>query len=704
MSRLKINIPVVFVCSLIAFLLLSCGKEKSIAVTSVSIGQTTAEMLIGETAQLNAMVLPGDATDRTVFWASSKQSVATVSSAGLVTAVGEGTATITASAGGHLATCLVMVSKRVVPVVSVELNKVSLDLIKGMSEVLVATVKPDDATDKTVIWYSSNATVASVDKNGKVAAVTGGEVTISAKCGNREARCMVTVVVPISSLNLNKESISLTEGESETLAVSILPEDATVQNLKWHSSNEQIVRVDDEGKVTAIKKGEATITVEVGDKSASCRVVVDEPFVPVNGVSLSMSSLKLMKGGSETLVATVSPSNASKPTVVWKSSDESIVKVDQDGKVTAIKIGSATITATAGECFASCMVSVTIPVSGVTLSSSFLTLGKGETFVLVANVSPEDAMDKTIIWSSSNNSVATVKDGTVLGVGGGTAEITATTRDGGYAAKCVVKVQVPVQGVSLSETSLSIYQFEDAILTASVIPSDATNKAVSWSSDNPDVVSVNASGRVTGRAGGNAVITVMTADGDFSAQCSVTVIADGHEAVNLGLSVKWATMNFDASIETETGGYYMWGDPSGTAFVPYYSAPDVSSISGTQYDIVRKNWGGSWRIPTSSELSELHSRCTWKEETINGVSVFRVTGPNGNSIIVPPTGYAFPSDGPIGSISIMSEESAYQMSGSSYTDGNWRFTYIYYYDPRGSHGVDYYNVDFIRVPIRPVRP
>lgn len=178
-----------------AFILVcSCEKPKEeIPVSSVSISQSTAEMIEGETVQLIATVLPNDATNKTVVWASSKQSVATVTDSGLVTAIAAGTTIITASSGIKIATCSVTV---IVPVSSVSLNKTNLSLIKGENHNLWATVKPDNATDKTVTWTSSNTSIATVDSNGKVTAQDVGTAIIAAKAGEISSTCSVTVSVP----------------------------------------------------------------------------------------------------------------------------------------------------------------------------------------------------------------------------------------------------------------------------------------------------------------------------------------------------------------------------------------------------------------------------------------------------------------------------------------------------------------------------
>ena len=680
-----------------------CIITVTVPVTSVSLNKETITLIEGESEVLVAKIEPEDATDKTITWSSSNAQIAAVGDDGEVIAIKEGEATITAKAGDKSATCKVKVNAPFIPVSAISLNKNTLELKKGDSETLVASVSPDNATEPAVTWSSSNTAIASVDNDGRVTAVGGGEATICAKAGGKEAKCIVTVTVPVASVSLNKETITLIEGESEVLVAKIEPEDATDKTIAWSSSNAQIATVGDDGKVTAIKEGEATITAKAGAKSATCKVKVSAPYIPVSGISLNKSTLELKKGNSETLVASVSPNNATEPAVTWSSSNESIAKVNQEGKVTAVNSGAATITAKAGNHSATCDVTVVIPVTGVTLDNLSLTLSKGSSTTLTAKVYPEDATNKTVTWSSDNKGVATVTDGAIVAVGGGVTEIRARTQDGGFVATCTVTVQVPVQSVSLNKTSLDIYQYDEVKLTATVYPSDATKKALTWSSDKKSVATVDSNGKVTGVSGGSATITVKTTDGGYTAQCYVTVTADGHQAVDLGLSVKWATMNYAANSTTATGGYYLWGDPTGTAVITNYTAPNTNSISGTQYDIVRKNWGGNWRIPTRTEVGELFTSCTWKKETVNGISVFRVTGPNGNSIIIPPTGLAYPADGPIGTTSIVSGERAYLMSGTSYSESYGRFVYTYYRSPDGSYNWETYNVDFIKIAIRPVR-
>ena len=349
------------------FGVLACDKEAEVeivAVSSVSISPPSAELTIGKTLQLTASVLPADATDKSVSWASLEPSVATVSASGLVKAIAEGVASITARAGDKEGRCQVTVKKEADPVVtivaveSVALNKTELSLEPGQSETLTATVLPENATDKAVTWATSNAQVATVE-NGKVTAIAEGEAIVTAKAGEKEAACKVTVkmgVVAVESVSLNKTVLSLEPGQSETLTATVLPENATDKTVTWTTSNAQVATVEN-GKVTAVAEGETIVTAKAGEKEATCKVTVKMGVVAVESVSLNKTDLSLEPGQSETLTATVLPENATDKTVTWATSNAQVATVE-NGKVTAVKEGEAVITAKAGGKEATCKVKV----------------------------------------------------------------------------------------------------------------------------------------------------------------------------------------------------------------------------------------------------------------------------------------------------------------------------------------------------------
>ena len=239
-------------------------------VTAVTLNKTYVSLKAGETVTLTATVKPDDATDKTVTWGSSDESVAKVEN-GIVTAIGKGLSTITAKAGDTSATCMVTVS---VPVENVTLNKTELVLQKGQEEVLVALVSPDDATDKTINWSSSNVSVVRVDQNGAVAAEGAGTAVITASAGTKSATCTITVTIPVESISLNMTERTIKVNETVLLKAEINPSDATTKSIQWSSSDVSIVSVGSNGMVKGLKEGVATITASADGKSTSCTITV----------------------------------------------------------------------------------------------------------------------------------------------------------------------------------------------------------------------------------------------------------------------------------------------------------------------------------------------------------------------------------------------------------------------------------------------
>ena len=264
---LLITLPILFACT---------QKEpevQEVRVESVTLSQSSAEIEIGKTLQLNATVSPSTATRKDITWSSSKSSVASVSSSGLVTAVSEGTTTITASADGKKGECTVTVVKKAIAVSEVKLDKTELTLYEGEEETLTASVLPEDATDKTITWTSSDKSIASVE-SGKVKAVGKGTATITASAGGKSASCSIEVLRPVSGISLNQSTLELPLEKSETLVATVIPSDATLRGeITWSSSNTQVATVDG-GKVTAVGMGTSTISASLEGFKAECSVTV----------------------------------------------------------------------------------------------------------------------------------------------------------------------------------------------------------------------------------------------------------------------------------------------------------------------------------------------------------------------------------------------------------------------------------------------
>ena len=331
---------------------------QTIEVSGISLNKTSLSLVTGGTETLSATVTPSNATNKTITWSSSNTSVATVSN-GKVTAVGAGTATITAKAGSKSATCSITIKNPVVEVSGISLNSVSISLVPGETETLTATVTPSNATNKTVTWSSSNTGVATVS-NGKVTAVAIGTATITAKAGSKSVTCSVTVYNPtvnVTGIALNKTSLSMTTGDTDTLSATVSPANATNKSVSWSSSDSAVATIDANGKITAVAAGTAMITAKAENKSATCYVTVSKATIDVTSIVVSKSDLSLSIGESEYLYATVYPSNASDKDVTWWSSDFSVAGVDE-GYITAYSAGTAVITAQAGSKMGYCTVTV----------------------------------------------------------------------------------------------------------------------------------------------------------------------------------------------------------------------------------------------------------------------------------------------------------------------------------------------------------
>lgn len=243
-------------------------------------------------------------------------------------------------------------------------------------------------------------------------------------------------------------------------------------------------------------------------------------------ITMDPESYTMHVGDKKTLTATVWPASTGSGSITWVSDRTSVATVDANGKVTAVAIGTANITASQNGMSATCVITVApIEVTRITLDRTSLRLEVSKTTTLVATVMPTNATDKTVTWTSSNTSVATVTAGGVVrGVAAGNATITATSSNGLTATCNVNVVPIAVTGVSLDRTSMTmIVGTADVTLTATVAPADASNKNVSWESSNTSVATVDANGKVHAVASGTAVITVTTEDGGFTDTCTVTV-------------------------------------------------------------------------------------------------------------------------------------------------------------------------------------
>jgi len=378
--------------------------------------------------------------------------------------------------------------------------------------------------------------------SGLVSALAAGEVTIvvrSQENANKTKSCTMTVVVPVGGVRIEGcETTAMEPGSERALRAVIEPNNATNEGVTWASDDTNVATVDEDGVVKAVSAGKAVIsaTTEDGEKTASCTVVVG---VPVRGVSFAACSTEVMvPNQTRQLTAVVAPANATNKNVTWKSSDTEVATVNANGLVTAgsppIGKTTAVISATTqdGNYTATCAVNVNVPVSSVTISGcSTVVLTPGNTRQLSATVLPANATNRTVRWTSNNTNVAAVNATTGLvshGGVAGTATITATVQDGTKAvtATCSVPVDIPVTSVWINGCSSDPLPFSGGRqLTANILPSNATNKSVTWTSSNVNVATVTSNGYVWANHSreGDATITLTNTSSGRRDTCLVKV-------------------------------------------------------------------------------------------------------------------------------------------------------------------------------------
>ena len=652
--------------------------------------EVVTELKVGETIQLTAVVEPENSTDK-VEWASLMEENATVKD-GLVTALKEGFASITATAGKASATCRITIKAADDgnTVESITLDQEEIHMSPGQTWQLNATVVPEGAS---VTWSSSQTSVATVDQEGKVTAVGIGETFVKATAGDKTAECLVKVEeeVAVTGISLNETSLTLKEGETFQLIATLIPETASPLPIEWVSSIPNVATVDGSGLVTAVRKGGpakiwAIIKTGAGyEISANCEVTVTSDAPAIEGITVTPATVTINATESTILTATVTPEGA-EAVIEWFSDNTDIATVekisDTQAKVTGVGAGTTKVVAYVGDVFDYSEVTVEKTSGGdvvdaITLNKMQLNLGFYETEQLIATLSPEGSTAE-IVWSSSDESVVLVSngntpaaDGSIMPAGTviaknkeGGAVITA--RAGYVAAYCNVTVSsgniVPVQSISLNKTELSLQVGESFQLIATLTPSDATTQQVSWSMTarsyelSMDVDGLNCV--IGALADCEATITVRSAydPSNIYATCKVTVTGGGsgstEEAVDLGLpsGLKWRSMNVGASKPEDYGDYFAWGETSPKSSYTNsnykYGSSDIYGDGigkkGTtliaEDDAATVNVGSDWRTPKFDEWKELKEKCTWTWTTRNGVKGMQVTGPSGKSIFLPAGG------------------------------------------------------------------
>ena len=445
---------------------------------------------------------------------------------------------------------------------SVTVSEPSIEIEKDETHQLSAIVVPSTTTNKNVTWTSNNTAIATISSNGLVTGVAAGDTYVTATTvdGSLEAVCTVRVTEPPAppqptGVSLNYTSAKIKKGNTLSLAYTVTPDTAEISPV-WSSSDSEVASITQTGIVTGLKEGVATIEVHDATQ-ANLKATMDlKVLTKTSGDSSNESATHLVidpstdtieEGEQTNLIASLTPVGATPYdplTLTWTSSDSTVATVaagtdSMTGLINGVKAGTVTITATSSSPAYSATAVVTVtgeepPARTLALDVDELELSENATYQLSAYFMPGEVSTNAVTWTTSNAGVATVSNGFVRGIKAGTARVTATsTEDHDLKAVCDVTVTaappgvIHVTGVSISKSSISIPKGGTSTLSAIVLPSNATNKAVTWSSRDTSIATVNSTtGEVTGKKAGSTNIQVTTADGQYVAYCKVEVTED----------------------------------------------------------------------------------------------------------------------------------------------------------------------------------
>lgn len=605
--------PITRVLVVVMSLLLICTSvlavpstaEAAAKPTKITLSATQKTLYVGEKYTLKVKKVSPNKASKAVKYETSNSSVATVNAKGLIVAKKKGTATITVTSKSNkkaVAKCKVTVKQQVKEITVKNAVNKTVVVRKNKSLTLKTSVAPSNASNKKVTYtISGKKGIATVNSKGVIKAKKVGTtyVTIKSKDGKKSVK--IKVVVPkkvVASVKLSAKNKTIKVGESFTLKATVNPTNATNKNVTWKSSNTKVATVNSEGKVKGIKKGTAKITVTTldGSKKATCTVTVKP--VLVSKIKLSASSKTLNVGQTEKLTATVTPKNAANKAVTWKSSNTKVATVDGKGNVKAIAPGTANITATAkdgSKKSASCAITVNpIRVTNVSLNQSSATLDIGKTVTLTATVTPSNATNKAVTWTTNNSGVATVANGVVTAKAAGTAIITATAD--GKSAVCTITVKNPVieiTDVTLPGTKTIYANTKGEKLVATVVPANTTmSKTVTFTSDNTALLNVTADGTLipnTDNLNGvttdtvNVQVTATTVNGK-KATATVTIIL--RERANAADDLY--SFNLDKKAET----YDVTKKGKAISVTPETIAEDIKTLAAVHWSnaTLKNNW------------------------------------------------------------------------------------------------------------------
>lgn len=540
-----------------------CNVKVIAAVNSITLSAKNNYVGIGENLTISANVNPKIA-DTQLTWSVSDPSIAAIESTSPLAMTIKGTkvGTVVVSAvNADNAIVGTMIIKVVQNIEGITLSDTNVSLAQSVGFYqLYATCTPELPENETLEWKSSDKKVVTVDQNGKVFIVKPGKAVITVITSNgKSASCDFTILQGVGSIDFDDKSISLFVGESHRMTYVVRPSNASDVTLRWSSSDTKIATVDATGYITAKNTGTCVVTAQATDGSgvfSTCTVTV---YRNASEIKLDITTLDINVGEAYQLDVEMKPSDST-DVLLFESSNTKIATVSNKGKIVGNSKGSCIIFAkTESGLSTYCTVNVTQQVTGIKLNKSEAEIYVGDEVGLIATITPKNADNQDVVWTSSDKSVANVdKKGVVTGYKGGSTIITCMTDDGDYLAYCLVTVIERVVSVSVEENA-EIGVGQKLKLNATISNSSASNQELVWTSSNKKVVTVTQKGVIKGKKAGSAIITVTANDGSEAfAECEVRVI-NSTKSITLSTSyvelMQGQTKKVKATIEPANATY-----------------------------------------------------------------------------------------------------------------------------------------------------
>ena len=625
--------------------------EKTVPVTSVSLNKSSMSVAVNGSETLSVTFNNGGEvpTNTSVSWSSSQPGIAKVDQYGRVTGVAVGTCdvTVTTADGGKRASCHVTVTPEVIAVTGVSVAPTTASLVVGGTATLTATVSPSNASNKNVSWESSNSNVVSVSGSGDNVTITGkgvgqAKITVTTEDGYRTASCQVTVTAaptPVEWVKIYDNDGEITSrkdvpnGGSLTLE-AITNDGASIASYEWSSTSRNVTISSPSRQYTDIQFNameQVSVSVKVTDKNGGYKTATVQ-FNVINFEYLIDPQPRSLEwkwneyGSGQKKSVSVTYTNVTNPSISvsgpfsanfenGNNINKIVVYPTQESASGAT--GSITISDKAGKAKQQKIsleqtAKPAVKPHHIVLSTkngASTTIWDSNTVTLVASVIGDDnnvMSGEGVSWNYDSSYLNGSESGMELTLSskafkdGGVSVTAYAKSDGNIKESITIYPNLHVTGVSLNQTSLALRKGETYQLTASVTPSGATNKGVSWSSSNSNAVSVSNDGLITVKQESSATITVTTSDGSKTATCEVSVPVS-------------ATSVTISDIDGNTDGEYDKNHNSGVINLKAMISPSGASPNKVVWSVS----GSCVSIQSSEDLS-----CKLKINSVGNATIY----------------------------------------------------------------------------------